>query len=317
MRIKSFEAANMTEAMQLVRQQLGGDAVILSNYTLNGKVFLTAGVDETQDFDFNKDNQIQPIDVKAHFNETALRDALEYHDVLEAVREKILANCREVGRNNPGMSERQVLEVALDRQYQFLPMLGTESKVKMFMGTPGSGKSTAIAKAATKAKLRGNKSVIVSTDNSKAGANQQLEAFAKILNVDFFFFKEARALYEFIRMPPYEYDYFFIDTPGINPFIDREVEKVAPFSESIKADKVLTMDAGRNVRDALESADIFAGLGATLLMPTRLDLTRRIGGVITVADYCKFSFCGASISSSIAAGLAQVDSKSLARLILA
>lgn len=57
------------------------------------------------------------------------------------------------------------------------------------MGTPGSGKSTAIAKAATQARLKGIKCVIVSTDNVRAGANQQLKAFAEILDVEFSFSK--------------------------------------------------------------------------------------------------------------------------------
>lgn len=316
MRIKNFEAGNMSEAMQMVRRELGGDAVILSSHNLAGKVFLTAGVDDSLDFDFNNDNQIQTVDVKAHFDETELREALEYHDVMESVKGRILASCRETYRTNPGMAARMVLEVALDNLFAFHSVLDCRNKVKMFMGTPGSGKSTAIAKVGTKARLKNLRAVIISTDHSKAGANKQLEAFAEILEVPFYFFKDARSLFDFIQHPPSDFDLFLIDTPGINPFIEREVQKVAPFAEAVKCDKILTFDAGRNIRDALESAEIFADLGVHYLLPTRMDLTRRIGSVLTVADYCKLSFCAASIGSSIAAGLAPVDSKSLAKLIL-
>lgn len=316
MRIKNFEAGNMSEAMQMVRRELGGDAVILSSYNLAGKVFLTAGVDDSLDFDFNNDNQIQTVDVKAHFDETELREALEYHDVMDAVKGRILASCRETYRTNPGMGARMVLEVALDNLFAFHSVLDCRNKVKMFMGTPGSGKSTAIAKVGTKARLKNLRAAIISTDHSKAGANKQLEAFAEILDVPFYFIKDARSLFDFIQHPPSDFDLFLIDTPGINPFLEREVQKVAPFAEAVKCDKILTFDAGRNIRDALESAEVFTDLGVRYLLPTRMDLTRRIGSVLTVADYCKLSFCAASIGSSIAAGLAPVDSKSLAKLIL-
>ncbi len=316
MRVKNFEARNMSEAMQKVRNELGGDAIILSSYSLADKVFLTAGIDEKTDFDFNNDNQIKQVDVKAHFDETELREALEYHDLQENVKGRILASCREISRTNPEISSHKILEIALDNLFGFSPILSGNNKVKMFMGTPGSGKSTAIAKVGTKAKLKNLRTVIISTDHSKAGANKQLEAFADILEVPFHFFKDARSVFDFIRYPPVEFDLFLIDTPGINPFIEREVEKIMPFAEAIKCDKILTLDAGRNVLDALESAEIFADMGVRFLLPTRMDLTRRIGTVLSVADYCKFSFCVASIGSSIASGLAPVDSKSLAKLIL-
>ena len=115
------------------------------------------------------------------------------------------------------------------------------------MGTPGSGKSTAIAKAATQAKLQGIKSAIVSTDNIRAGANLQLKAFAEILNVDFYFYKEPHLLYKFLQDEGENFERVFIDTPGINPFVAREVDIVAAFSDTFKGDRVLTSAPGRNV----------------------------------------------------------------------
>lgn len=69
-----------------------------------------------------------------------------------------------------------------------------------------------------------------------------------------------------------------------------EVDKVAAFAEAVKADKILTMDAGRNVSEAVEVAETFKNLGAAYLLPTRLDLTRRIGTVLSVADCCNLTF---------------------------
>ena len=88
-------------------------------------------------------------------------------------------------------------------------------------------------------------------------------------------------------------------------------------TEAVRADMILTMDAGKNTFEAVEIADIFAGIGARFLLPTRLDLTRRIGALLSVAACCEFGFCSASVSSSIAKGLSPVDGEALAKLVLA
>ena len=305
MKIKNFVAANMNEAIALVRQELGSEAIILSNQTVSGQVHLTAALEDKVDYDFSSEDEVETLDVAGHFNDSLLRESLEYHDFLPSVSRRLQACCREENRRLGSRDDRRILEAALNRLFRFSSVLDVSgSKIKMFMGTPGSGKSTAIAKAATQARLKGIKCVIVSTDNVRAGANQQLKAFAEILDVEFFFFKDAKQLFMFCRDQGASYGLVLVDTPGINPFVAAEV------------DKILTMDAGRNVSEAVEVAETFKNLGAAYLLPTRLDLTRRIGTVLSVADCCNLTFCAASVSSSIAKGLADVDAQSLARLIL-
>ncbi len=315
MKIKNFIADNISDAMFQVKEALGADAIILSSQNIEGKIHLTAALDEDTDFEFKEDETTQIIDTKAYFDETALREALRYHGSLDLVEQHILASCREVMRSSSIKNDMDILAAALKKLYRFTPLLRFDHRVQMFMGTPGSGKSTAIAKVATQAKLKGIKSVIVSTDNIRAGANKQLEAFANILNTDFVFFKEAKELYHFLQNSK-NYELVLIDTPGINPFISKEAEKVAPFADCAKCAKILTLDAGRNVYEAVEGAEVFADFGVRYLLPTRLDLTRRIGSILSVIDCCGFSLCAASVSSSIASGVVGVDSTSLAKLIL-
>ena len=82
-------------------------------------------------------------------------------------------------------------------------------------------------------------------------------------------------------------------------------------------DKILVQDAGRNTLETIETAEIFSHLGANIILPTHLDMTRRIGSIISSA-YCNhLSFCSGSVSSNIAKGLADISPVSLARLLLA
>ena len=315
MKIKTFIAANISEALELVRQELGSNAVILSNRFVSGKVEVTAAIDEDAELNFTADENLELVDRRTFINEKALRERLGYHTIPDFVQQKIMAACRQSASDGIG-GEKEILTEALLQLYQFKPLLEL-GRVLMFTGTPGSGKSTAIAKAAALARFKGLRAAIVSTDNSKAGANQQLQAFAQILEVDFFFFKDAKALYRFVSSSDTGYALILIDTPGVNPFIKEELDKVSLFADAVKCAKILTFDAGRNVEEAVEVAEIFANMGVRHLLPTRLDLTRRVGSILAVAAACRLSLCGAGVSSSIASGLAGIDAAALAQLILA
>ncbi len=313
MKVRNFIAADMNEALQQIRQELGTDAVILSEEKTADGLRVTAAVDESLDFSFDEEEKLREVDTRQFFDETELRRALEYHGVLAEVQGRILSCCREAARTMPA---KQALTAALQKVFRYVPLLKSRNKLQMFMGTPGAGKSTAIAKAATQAKLQNIRVAIVSTDNLRAGANQQLKAFAGILDVDFYFFKEPFELFKFLQDEAGGYARVFIDTPGINPFAAREVDKVSAFADSFKGDKILTADAGRNVWEAVEVAEIFRNMGADMLLPTRLDLTRRIGSVLSMAGCLDMALCAAGVSASIANGLAPVSAEALAGLIL-
>lgn len=316
MKIKNFIAPDISTAMDMVRQELGLDAVIISNESKNGEVYITAAVEEAQEISFSDTEEEEELQISS-YGETPIRESLAYHGVLDIISGRILAKCRKIASERGLQNPKEVLERCFSEMYRFQDILSRKNPIKIFMGTPGSGKSTAIAKTAAQAKFKGERVCIISTDNVRAGANRQLQAFAQILETDFLFCKGERSLYETARKALSTYPYVLVDTPGINPFVKAQVEKISPITEALKADCILTMDAGRNAYDAAEAAEVFYGLGARFIMPTRMDLTRRIGAILTVADCCDMSFCGASVSDSIATGLAAIDNKSLAGLVLA
>lgn len=318
MKIKKIIAPNMAEAFALVKDELGEEAVIISaENDEDGQVVVTAAVEEDFDIRFDDTDEPEIIETAHSFDDNFLRGCLEYHGVVETVADKIMSTARKISREQNIGDTQTVLEKTLAALYHCKDILDLRQPVKMFMGTPGSGKSTAIAKTATLAKFKHITTCIISTDNVRAGANKQLEAFAQILELDFYFCKDERSLFETVREMQSRYRLILIDTPGINPFIEKEVDRVGKLSEVVKADVILTVDAGRNTYESVEIAEIFAAVGVENILPTRLDLTRRIGSVLSVAACCNLSFCAASVSSSIANGLADIDNKSLARLILA
>lgn len=317
MKIKNITAPNMMAALAEVKAQLGDEAIIISSEnTADGQILVTAALEEDFEINFDERDEVEVVATKGVFDDRYLRDCLEYHAVVQNVGEKIMAVARQISAEQQIFDDKLILEKTFDKLYAYQDILDLRQPVKLFMGTPGSGKSTAIAKAATLAKFKKISTCIISTDNVRAGANKQLEAFAKILELDFYFCKDERSLYQQVNDAKKRYALILIDTPGINPFIDSEVDRVGKFSEVVKNQAILTIDTGRNTFEAVEIAEIFAKIGARSLLPTRLDLTRRIGSIMSVAACCDFSFCAASVSSSIANGLAPIDSRALAKLVL-
>lgn len=316
MKIKNYFAPSMTEAMNLVKEELGPDAIIISTETIDGQFKVVAALEEREDIDFNVSDELKVTPSRFRFDDTRLRDCLDYHGVIDVVAERILAYCRNLSLERDIRDEHRLLSTCFSEMFRFGSVLDLSCPVKMFMGVPGAGKSTVIAKIATQARFKKISACIISTDNVRAGANKQLEAFAKILETDFFFCNSERNLYDTVQSARRNYQLILIDTPGVNPFLAKEIERLNGLSEVVKSDVILTFDAGKNSYEAVEIAEIFNQFGIKYLLPTRLDLTRRIGALISIAGCCRVGFCAASVSSSIAQGLAPINNKSLAKLIL-
>ena len=316
MKIKHFTAPTMTEAMSKIRAELGDEAIIVSSETKDGSVQVTAAIESTQEIDFNSEEQLEISPSLQVYDDIKIRESLEYHDILTDVAGQILAVARQAYNKDSYLGNHQLLSQALKQMYHFTSLLNENQKNKIFMGMPGCGKSTAIAKLATKAKLEKKRTAILSADNVRAGANSQLEAFAKILELDFYICKNARELFNQVQKGKDQYDLQLIDMPGINPYVSTEVEMIEDLIEGIKATKILVADAGRNTLESIETAEIFSQLGAEMILPTHLDMTRRIGSIISSAYCNQLSFCAGSVSSNIAKGLAKITPEALAKLLL-
>lgn len=316
MKIKQFTAPNMSQAITQIRSELGEDAIIVATEENGTEVTVTAAVESFQELDFDKNDQLEVSPSLQVYDDTKIRESLEYHDVLPDIAGQLLAIARQQYLQKNKGDNQELLAFALEKIYKFASLWDKKQKNKIFLGIPGCGKSTVIAKIATKAKIKKLNPVIISADYVRAGANGQLQAFAKILQTDYYFCKNAKELFNCVQQGQTKYDMLLIDTPGINPYENTQITMVDELIDSLKADKILVQDAGRNTLEATETAEIFGQIGANMLLPTHLDMTRRIGSVISSAYCNRLSFCAGSVSSDIAKGFADVTSSALAKLLL-
>jgi flagellar biosynthesis protein FlhF len=94
-----------------------------------------------------------------------------------------------------------------------------------------------------------------------------------------------------------------IDAPGIDPFDPPQREQIAALAATADAAMVLVLPAGLDANEAADQAEAFAGTGARMLVATRLDMARRLGGVLSAAAAGKLVLVEAGIGPGAADGL--------------
>jgi flagellar biosynthesis protein FlhF len=183
------------------------------------------------------------------------------------------------------------------------------------VGPPGAGKTITVAKLAARARLANRTVSVISADSVRAGALEQLSAFTSILGIPLGKARGPDSLRDCIADAQATSDLVFIDTPGLNPFLQQDLDFLRNLTSGVQVEPVFVMAAGSDPVEATEIAGAFAELGATRLLATRLDMTRRLGAVLSAADAGQFMLCEVSITPHIANGLCNITPVSMARLL--
>lgn len=333
MRLKSFYAKTLTEAMQMIRDTLGEDAIIVATREENGgkAVRVTAAVDSRDtairhdpNFELGRggttaapaDDWLQyddELDAEENSISEDLTDIMLAHSVPEDVTDQVLSCAMVVGYRDVAGA----LEDSFDHLFQFRPLLTGKAASKPFMlvGPPGVGKTLLVAKLAARGVMTGLHVGVITSDTVRAGGVEQLEAFTRILKVDLKRVKTpqdlAKAISSFRGM-----DLILIDTAGTSPYDTEQVRDLAKQLAAVDAEPVLVLPAGMDAMEAGEIARIFAAVGVRRLIPTRLDVGRRLGGLLAAAHQGGLTFAEVSYSPQVADGLMQMTPQRLTEFLL-
>ncbi len=312
MRLKTFTAPTMTEAMAEVRAALGRDAVIVS--TFEGRqgtgVQITAALEDKLPHPpvLKEDSEYETIDGRA--STLSLGQILAYHGLPKQLHARLVSLAQSM---DAGDSE-QALAGALDAGFNFSPLNLRPGQPVMLIGEPGAGKTVAVAKLAARVVMKGKSCRVISTDTIRAGGIAQLSGFTDILQTPL---QTASAPDELRSALSAAADdaYVLIDSPGTNPFSHGEVKDLKRFL--IKGiEPVLVMAAGGDAAEAVDIAAAFRPLGAQRIVFTRIDVTRRYGSIVAAADAAGMMLGDVSLSPFVAEGMKTINPVSLARLLL-
>jgi flagellar biosynthesis protein FlhF len=345
MRLKSFYAKTLTEAMQMIRDTLGEDAIIVATREENGgkAVRVTAAVDQpfgssaSPAFEIGRntdqtrqrsytssdspsssgsDNWLQYDDEHDTGENTVsedLTDILLAHSAPEDVTDQILSCALVVGYRD----SKTALQDTLDHLFQYRPLLTGKAAPKpiILVGPPGVGKTLMVAKLAARCVMNGARVGVITTDTMRAGGVEQLAAFTKILKIDLRRVTSPAELTMTIRDMS-GMDYVFIDTAGTLPYDQDDMKDLARLLTAADMDPVLALPAGMDASEAGEVARIFSAVGARRLIPTRLDVGRRLGGLLAAAHQGGLSFAEVSFSPQVAEGFTAMTPARLTDFLL-
>jgi flagellar biosynthesis protein FlhF len=143
-----------------------------------------------------------------------------------------------------------------------------------------------------------------------------LAAFTRILEVELLTAKGADSLRRAVESINGMVDLVLVDSPGVNPFKQSDMEFLQELIESADVEPVLVMAAGGDPVEAGEMGEAFAQVGVSRLFASKLDTTRRLGAILVAAEVGGLALSDVSASPHVASGVAPISALSLAQLLI-
>ncbi len=307
--------------MQMIREDLGDEAVIVasSEDRVNGTgVRVTAAIDRSFDLDeghgeddggwlqYDDENDVDAV--AEELTEVMLR-----HCVPEDVMDNIISCATVMGFDDIAIA----LVTTIEQLFAFRPLPTRRCpRPIMMVGPPGSGKTLAVAKLATRSIMSGLSVGVISTDTKRAGGIEQLKVLTDVLQIRLNTATDYRSLRTLTNEMRMRFDQVIIDTPGVNPFNKYDIKDLARLMHASDMESSLVLPAGIDADEAGDIGRVFATLGVKSLLPTRIDIARRLGSLLSAAHYGNLGFADASMSSRVAQGLTPLSPRTLAQLLV-
>jgi flagellar biosynthesis protein FlhF len=180
-------------------------------------------------------------------------------------------------------------------------------KVVFFIGPTGVGKTTTIAKIASKFSVDSEKKVaLLTADTYRIAAADQLHTYANILEVPF------RVIYSTEEMEQAlkdfrDYDFILVDTAGHSHHNEAQKENMKAFVHSLdgKAEKevFLVLSATTKYSDLISIADAYSAITDYKLIFTKLDETDTLGNLLNIKLHTgtelSYVTCGQNVPDDI------------------
>jgi flagellar biosynthesis protein FlhF len=293
MRITTLTADKMTDALRMIREQLGPEALILNTrkVTVNGTETLeiTAAINEpdptppkaTPHAVFSAPSKAEPAPPLPNL----LQSTLQAHQLPSSLLNPLATALP--GLKAAGFTEAEALAMLLGKQLKFLSATETlpQGGVHVYVGPHGAGKTTLVAKLALQAKQQGRKFGILSLDNQKIGGFEPLAIAAEIFGEHAFLINSIDDLHSAAAKLGHR-QALLIDTAGINAFAPRGLltlqQQLGALNLPMQVHLVLP--ANLNPADLGTLPVACHNLNIASLIFTKLDCTTRFGALVATAN---------------------------------
>lgn len=335
MRMRQIEARDMQEALKIARGSLGEDAVLLDTRKRKDGITVIFAVEDPEEYTFNDglSDTIGPIAAPniprattakaeiAHPAISIITHALEQHVMPAELREKLhrrLHQSRFVAGALNDVAETALSETLTDLLV-FKPIATAASiapdRAILLVGMHGAGKTSSIAKLATELVLHKQRVVLISCDNERMGAADNLQNLSAILKCGFHTAEDRSALKPLIKQYQGQ-AWVLIDSAGVNVYEFQQLKALGEIATLQGVEPILTCPAGMDHQEAQEMAAALDFLNIERMIVTKVDAARRYGSVFSAIATGGFALANISSSARPAESCTPASSAALARLIL-
>ena len=202
------------------------------------------------------------------------------------------------------------------------PIVLTERKPKVvfFIGPTGVGKTTTIAKIASRFKVeKGKKVALYTADTYRIAAADQLRTYANILDTPLNIVYSSEELNGELAKAG-DYDLVLIDTAGFSHKnkgqLNETKELVDGLQEEFEKEVYLVLSATTKYRDLLDIADIYKNNFKFKMIFTKLDETSCLGNILNMKLYTGADLSYTTYGQNVPEDIEIFNIQSIVKLLL-
>ncbi|MCI7323792.1 MAG: flagellar biosynthesis protein FlhF [Lachnospiraceae bacterium] len=205
-------------------------------------------------------------------------------------------------------------------QPRTIDLSGEKPNVVFFIGPTGVGKTTTIAKIASKYKVEYERKVaFITADTYRIAATEQLAVYANILDAPMEIVYSPEDLNAAIAKFE-DYDLVFVDTAGFSHKNESQRGDIKNLLEGVdskyRRETYLVLSATTKYRDLLEIVDIYHEIADYKLIFTKLDETTAYGNLLNVKLYSGADLSYATNGQNVPDDIEVFDTQKIVKQLL-
>ncbi|GDY03537.1 hypothetical protein LBMAG49_28660 [Planctomycetota bacterium] len=321
MLLKRIEAKTLAEAIARVAAECGDDALVVETRPTRNGYLVVATRPETQ---------LAPIDQAGRKNlgdsqrwtrgfAPMAQRASEFglsNRLLAAIEQSLLGTRVELGRvGDPALGGlcARILQALVKVEPRFEGKRGSDQfRAIAMVGSTGVGKTTTLAKLASRAVQNGEDIAILTVDTYRVAAVEQLRAFADLLEVPIEVAFTPQDLRRLLQLHSHR-DRIFLDTTGKSPLDRTALQTLAGALSGKNFARLLCMPAGMRRCDADMVLDSYDKIGIDGVCLTKWDETLVPGESLSAIIERGLPLSHLAIGQDVPADILAADSLQLAQ----
>lgn len=252
--------------------------------------------------------QLMDHEVEQEFAREIVKDIENKKDVKLKI-DDVLAN----------VYQRIVLKLGQPDMIELEHNTGNGPKLIYFIGPTGVGKTTTIAKIASKLKLEKKAKVaLITADTYRIAAVEQIRTYANILSIPIKVVYEPEEIKKTIEEFS-DYDLILVDTAGRshkNEEQCNDLKSLLEASKDYKQEIYLVLSAATKYRDLVKITETYSKITNYKLIFTKIDETGCLGNILNIRMLTKLPLSYATNGQNVPDDICVLDAQNIAKQLL-